>query len=279
MFEKFQDYMYFLLPGPLKKIAKAKNQFYILYKVLGKVFDQTKEDIFKVREESMIISASDRMLEEHGRDRVMKRLKGEDIENYRVRLSMKNIIAEKAGTNEGILLALKALGYEQSRIEPFYIHDPDRWAEFTIYLSSKQQSSVNDITIIDNEVMKVKPTSGKPAYGIEESSRVEVRSSFKSGFSKYPVCGNLLCGVWPYNNDNVGYLLSTTLNQESTHKEGNFSYPLTGELAASERLYQETNFVQYDNESSSTLETEAEFKGNTTNYPLCNQIKTGEYPN
>lgn len=279
MFEKFQDYMYYLLYGPLKKIAKAKNQFYILFKVFGKVFDQTKQDIFRVREESMIISASERLLEEHGRDRTMKRLKGEDIENYRTRLSMKNIIAEKAGTDEGIILALKALGYEQSHIEPFYIHDPDRWAEFTIYLSSKQQSGVNDITIIDAEVMKVKPASGKPAYGIEEFTQIEARSTFQSGFSKFPLCGNLLCGVWPYNNDNVGYLLGTTLNEESTHEEGSFSYPLTGELAASQKIYQEIDFVQYDKESSSTMEAETEFTGNTTSYPLCNQLKAGEYPN
>jgi hypothetical protein len=278
MFEKFQDYMYYLLYGPLKKITKLKNQFYILFKVFGKVFDQTKQDIFRVREESMIISASEKMLEEHGRDRVMKRLKGESVENYRMRLSMKNIIAEKAGTNEGILLALKALGYEQSRIEPFYIHDPDRWAEFTIYLASKQQSGVNDITVIDSEVMKVKPASGLPAYGIEESTQVEIRSSFKSGFSKYPLCNNLLCGVWPYNNDNVGYLLSTTLNEESSHNEGSFSYPLTGELAASEELYQEIDFVQLEKESS-TMQTETEFEGNTISYPLCNQIKAGQYPN
>ncbi len=278
MFEKFQDYMYYLLFGPLKRIAKAKNQFYILFKVFGKLFDQTKQDIFRVREESMVISASEKMLEEHGRDRSMKRLKGENMENYRMRLSMKNIIAEKAGINEGILLVLKAIGYEQSRIEPFYIHDPERWAEFTIYLSSKQQSGVNDITIIDNEVMKVKPGSGKPSYGIEESTGIQAKSSLKDGFSKYPLCNDLLCGVWPYNNDNVGYLLMTTLKEESTFKSGSSPYPLTGELAASERLYQETDFVQLDRENS-TMHAGTEFEGNTVSYPLCNQIKAGEYPN
>ena len=279
MFEKFQDYMFYLLYGPLKRISKAKNQFYLLFKVLGKVFDQTKEDIFRVREESMIISASERFLDEHGKDRDMRRLKGETVESYRTRLSMKKIIAELAGTSKGMILALKALGYDKSRIEPFYIHDQDRWAEFTIYLSSKQQSGVNDITIIDAEVMKVKPASGKPAYGIEEFTQIEARSTFQSGFSKFPLCGNLLCGVWPYNNDNVGYLLGTTLNEESTHEEGGFSYPLTGELAASQKIYQEIDFVQYDKESSSTMEAETEFAGNTTSYPLCNQLKAGEYPN
>lgn len=278
MFEKFQDYMYYLLFGPLKKVAKAKNQFYILFKVLGKLFDQTKQDIFRVRAESMVISASSLMLEEHGRDRRMKRLKGESVENYRMRLSMKNIIAEKAGTNEGILLALKALGYEQSRIEPFYIHDPERWAEFLVYLSSKQQVGINDMAVIDKEVMKVKPASGKPSYGIEEYTQVEARSEFKGGLYRYPLCNTFLCGVWPYNNDNVGYLLRTGLNHESTYREGSFTYPLTGKIAASERLYQETDFVQCNHESS-TIEAETEYKGNTFNYPLCNQIRAGEYPN
>lgn len=278
MFEKFQDYMYYLLVSPLKKIAKTKNQFYILFKVFGKLFDQTKQDIFRVREESMIVSASEKMLEEHGRDRTMKRLKGESIENYRIRLSMKNIIAEKAGTNEGILLALKALGYELSSIEPFYIHDPDRWAEFTVYLSSKHQSGINDITIIDKEIMKVKPSSGMPAYGIKEVSQVEIRSNFDSGFSAFPLCNTVLCGVYPYRNNNVGYLLSTKVNEESEQREESFDYPSTGEIAASEKLYQEIDFIQLSKEKS-TVQGVAEFKGNTLKYPLCNEIKTGEYPN
>jgi hypothetical protein len=197
MFDKFQDYMYYLLYGPIKKVTKLKNQFYILFKVFGKVFDQTKQDIFRVREESMIISASEKLLEEHGRDRVMQRLKGESVENFRTRLSMKNIIAEKAGTKEGMLLALKALGYDQSTIDPFYLHDPERWAEFTIYLSSKQQSSVNDITIIDKEIMKVKPASGKPSYGIGSESQVSIKTEGNYYPFDYPICNILMCGTWP----------------------------------------------------------------------------------
>ncbi len=197
MFEKFQDYMYYLLFSPLKKVAKANNQFYILFKVIGKLFDKLKQDIFRVREESMVISASPRMLEEHGRDRRMNRLKGESIENYRTRLSMKNIIAEQAGTELGILLALKALGYEQSRIEPFYIHDPSRWAEFLVYLGSKQQSGVNDIAIIDKEVMKVKPASAKPNYGIGSESGIIIKPDSKYIPVEYPICNVLICNTYP----------------------------------------------------------------------------------
>lgn len=58
MFEKFSDYMYSLLFTPLKKVRQAVNQFYLFFKVVGKLFDDTKADIFRVREESMIASAS-----------------------------------------------------------------------------------------------------------------------------------------------------------------------------------------------------------------------------
>lgn len=165
MFEKFQDYMYYLLYGPLKKIAKSKNQFYILFKVFGKIFDQTKKDIFMVREESMIISASNKMLEEHGRDRKMRKFKDEDIENYRVRLSMKNIIAEKAGMNEGILLALKALGYEKAYINPVWIRNTERWAEFDIFIDEVDIDLLKNFNIVKASVMDVKQASSLPNYG------------------------------------------------------------------------------------------------------------------
>lgn len=181
MFDKFADYMYYLLFSPLKKVVKNNNQFYILFKVFGKLLDKTKEDIFIIREQSMIISATGRMLDEHGADRDMKRLKGEDEENYRKRLSMKNIIAEKAGTNEGILLALKALGYEKSYIEPYYLYDPARWAEFIVYLRINDLSVIRDLRVIDNEVMKVKPASSKPSYSLEDYTKVYYAGAIVSG--------------------------------------------------------------------------------------------------
>lgn len=193
MFDKFQEYMYYLLFGPLKKVFKTNNQFYILFKIAGKLFDQTKQDIFRAREESMIIS-SEMLLPEHGRDRDMPQLIGEDIESYRLRLSMKNVIAEKAGTNEGILIALRALGYEKSYIEPYFIHDPERWAEFIVYLDSKRQSGLKDLSIIDREVMKVKPASGKPSYGISSENQLLIDTDGIYSLFEYPICGVLICG-------------------------------------------------------------------------------------
>lgn len=276
MFKKFADYMYYLLIGPLKKVAKKDNQFYILFKVFGKLFDQTKQDIFRVREESMIISASEIMLGEHGLDRDMKRLKGEGVENYRTRLSMKNIIAEKAGTNTGILLALKALGYEQSYIEPFYIYDPERWAEFIVYLGGKNPSGINDIGIIDNEVMKVKPASGKPSYGIEEGTRSVIKSAFRNGFSKYPLCNTISCGRWPLQ-DNFGKLLESVLASASEFTWANVNLPLAGTIAASERVYQGLGYVDYC-ELSTVVEKKHVAVFRDFRLTRCNEIIAGQYP-
>ena len=196
MFEKFQEYMYYLLTAPLKKIVKISNQFYILCKVFGKIFDRTLQDIYLVREQSMVISALPIFLTEHGKDRDMPQLNGEDAEAYRTRLCMRGIIAEKAGTDAGILLALKALGYEKSTIEPYYYYDQDRWAEFIIYLKGSNPT-ITDINIINNEVLKVKAARSKPVYESEDYNEIQIQSSFSAGLNPYPLCGNTLCGTYP----------------------------------------------------------------------------------
>lgn len=165
-FEKFGEYMFSLLFTPLRKGKQVVNQFYIFFKVIGKIFDDCKKDIFRVREESMIISASESMLLEHGRDRNMPRLYGEDIETYRTRLSMRAIIAEKAGTREGILLAVKALGYQNPELIPYSIYDPSRWAEFLLILPQDIDATMLPFDSLRRNVRQVKEASAKDNYKI-----------------------------------------------------------------------------------------------------------------
>lgn len=182
MFDKFQDYMYYLLYGPLKRVTKLKNQFYLLFKVMGKVFDQTKQDIFRVREESMIISASEKLLDEHGRDRGMQKLKGESIESFRTRLSMKNIIAEKAGTNEGILIALKSLGYKHVNIIPTFrfMDDTERWAEFHVVIPEEDIDLNKQFDNTKIIVKSVKPASALPNYAFSLEINNNTKNSQES---------------------------------------------------------------------------------------------------
>lgn len=160
-FEKYTDYMYYLLHAPFKKIRKELNQWYKLFMVLGKYFDKAKGYLFLAREASCIISAPEEVLLLHGMDRDMIRLKGESIEDYRRRLLMKMDIAIQAGTVPGILLAAKALGYDETEHVPLYITDETRWAEFNLYLSGSYISNVNELSVISEEINKVKQASSK----------------------------------------------------------------------------------------------------------------------
>ena len=85
-FDTFGAYMFDLLFAPLKRGKRAANQFFIFFKVIGRIFDGMKKDAFRLRDELNVATASPVMLPVHGQDRDMPRLEGESIENYRARL-------------------------------------------------------------------------------------------------------------------------------------------------------------------------------------------------
>lgn len=266
-YDRFGEYMFDLLFAPLKKGKRTVNQFFIFFKVVGRVFDGLKEDALRVRDETNVATASPVMLPVHGQDRNMSRLAGETVEGYRTRLAMKGIIAEKGGLKDGILYALAALGYEQSTIEPFALQDPDRWAEFIIYLKGSQQSSVNDLNVIDAEVCKVKEGSSKPAYGAETGAVIEIDSELITGYSHYPRCNEIVCGVWPHIAS-IGHLLKSEVEAQGGDDAGEVEFPKVGTIAASEECYQPYDYVMYAS-FSSTAEAGSESHVGGQYYPIC----------
>lgn len=179
-FDHFSDYMFELLFAPLKRGKRAVNQFYIFFKVIGREFDDIKEIFFHVRDEANVISASPIMLPVHGQDRDMPRLPEEDIESYRTRLSMKAIIAKKAGTREGILLGLAALGYRSCDIEPFVYRDPARWAEFLVRIKCNLDDSMPISSMFKKVVRELKPASAKDNYEIDFFADQKVKLAYSN---------------------------------------------------------------------------------------------------
>ncbi len=112
MFESFIEYMWYLFTAPYKKVKKSINNWYILCQVFGKRFDEAKEDILRARDEGMVATCCQDMLQIHGADRRLTQYDGEELENYRSRIAMYEEICRLGGTNEGILLAIKTLGFE-----------------------------------------------------------------------------------------------------------------------------------------------------------------------
>ena len=163
-FETFGEYMFELLFAPLQRGKKAVNQFFIFCRVVGREFDDLKETLIRIRDEANLATASEIMLPIHGQDRAMPRLAGEDAESYRTRLMAKCSIAELSGIKAGILYALAALGYGESTIESFSYKDPDRWAEFIVYLGHGSPTAIREMLTIYNEIQKVKEASSRLAY-------------------------------------------------------------------------------------------------------------------
>ncbi len=173
MFDRFGDYMFFLLNAPLKKLKDGKNQLKIFFGVVGEIFDDMLRDILKFRRQKMISKAEPIILEVIGQDRDMFRLQGETIEQYRRRLQMKAIIAELGGTNTGLLLAMDSLGYPDCTIEPFYKTDRSRWAE--IYIDILVFRDINYAAIL-YEVLKVKPARTLPYFRFRYQTDTKSRS-------------------------------------------------------------------------------------------------------
>lgn len=147
-----------LLPSPLKITGKKVNSFWSLCKVLGRHCDELKTIILDVREQLMLLTCSPALLPIIGGERDMPRLDGEDIEQYRLRLMMKTIIAERAGTTRGIVTLVKSLGFESVRVEPLYLTDPARWAEATVWISGGGLA-IDDRDILQAELDEIKPAS------------------------------------------------------------------------------------------------------------------------
>lgn len=193
-FDTFGEYMFSLLFAPLKKGKQAANQFRIFFRVIGREFDDLKAAIFRLREEANVASASEAMLNVHGQDRGMARIAGEDAESYRTRLVMKGVVSTWGGTKKGILYALAAMGWDRSYIEPAVTQDPERWAEFIVYLGSSSESTIPSLERIDDEIRKVKEANSRPDYGIEDRKVVEIQGASRMGMYEYRICGRFRCG-------------------------------------------------------------------------------------
>lgn len=170
--DKFGDYMFYLLHAPLRKIKAGKNQLQIFFAVIGELFDGMLQDIFKLRRQKIIPMADPIMLEVIGRDRDMYRFQGESIEQYRLRLQNKAIIAQMGGTNTGLLYMLQVLGYPECTIEPLYKTDRSRWAE--IYIDVPVLRDINYDAIL-SETLKTKPARTLPHLRFRYTVRTQGR--------------------------------------------------------------------------------------------------------
>lgn len=152
MFEKFSDYMFSLVHYPLK-VLKKKSKVYILFKVVGFQYDDIKNKVLEVSKQSNINTATGVYLDKLAIDRNMFRYENEKDNQLRKRLIAKAEIMKKSGTKQGIILALNSLGYDVE-IEPCYLYDKERWAEFYVIAIEDIDSSYYKFDIVKNTTGK-----------------------------------------------------------------------------------------------------------------------------
>lgn len=177
MFEKFKDYMFFLLHSPLK-ILQGKSEIYKLFNVLGNEFDEFKNNVLEVEKQSNIFSAKNFYLDILASDRNIARFQNETDEDLRRRIMLKPDVMKMAGTKKGVILALNSLNYE-ANIEPCYLIDKNRWAEFNVIINDDLIKNSNyNFKIIKETVIEVKQASSKPNWVF----RYDLYNNFENKF-------------------------------------------------------------------------------------------------
>ena len=164
MFDKFCDYMYYLLISPFKRVKKSINQWYILFRVLGKRFDDALESLYAAEEQTMLATCESEMLPVHAEDRKMTQYPGEDAENFRTRIANYPEVIRLGGSDPGVLLAVRTLGYDNPELikANTFKGCTDRWAEFYVVINM----GVDDvhpigIDVLKKEVRKTKQVGAK----------------------------------------------------------------------------------------------------------------------
>lgn len=165
--DNFRDYIYYLLWSPLKKIEKGKNAWYKLAKVYGSLFDKAKAAILKAREETMVATCSSAMLQVHADERRLTRYTDETDENYRRRIATYPEVCRLGGTDQGVKLAVKALGYDRVEIKTIkeFYGDSDRWAEFLVNINMEfTETFPIGFDILRKAVRQTKEVGAKDNY-------------------------------------------------------------------------------------------------------------------
>lgn len=192
----YAEYMVYLLHAPFKKVKKEYNNWKALMYVLGNHVAPLKNYIFLIREETAIETAK-KSLDIIGKGRRMPRYQSETDEQYRSRLLARRTVAEMAGTKEGIIYMLHALGYDNAEVLPVLPEttkqykwngqiafdgthkwmpegrNQEHWAEFMVALPTDNPGTLNNFEILKNEINRVKQASSLAVYKFQSLEQSE----------------------------------------------------------------------------------------------------------
>ncbi len=155
---------------------------YKLAVTIGKLLDDAKSSIFRLREIKYISTSTGRALDLHGIDRKMPRLAGESDDSYRLRLLTAYDLYRLGGTEIGLKRVLEGLGYPNATLYPLWrekykwSNDPvpvpltpdanpeylGKWSQFVISLNvTDREVTAQQRAIFRDTINRAKPIESK----------------------------------------------------------------------------------------------------------------------
>lgn len=167
IYNKFCDYMYYLLLSPLKRVKKAFNQWYLLFTVLGSRMDNARGMIYKASMQTMAATCEEELLPVFAIERKLIRHEGESAENFRKRIVNCAEVYKYGGTDIGIVKTVRSLGYDDVEVVKAkdLTGDISRWAEFYVIININVTSEWHaNISALQNSVRDIKQVGAKDNY-------------------------------------------------------------------------------------------------------------------
>lgn len=267
----FHEFMWKLAHEPFRKSKNQNNDISKLLHAFGEVLEDLKDNVFLIRRQGLLMTASEKALDAHGGKR-FPRYAGESDEQYRNRLLARKELARKAGTVEGMLLTLQSLGYADAEIHPFYVFDPERWAEFYILLNKDTLNQLNNFDIVLSEIMRVKTASSYPIYAFAYYKSIEIitRSMIGTSYLNMLVCGVNKCGQVYKKAD--GLVTKGTIQFKTNSLFANSEIAGCGTIVSGSKERVHYPGIVF---SSNSL-IKSEFNKALTDIEICGNIKCGE---
>lgn len=187
---EFFNYLWGLLNRPLKKGKENKRWL----TALGAELDDLKQSIFQLRKAWLVKTAPKEGLELLGEARGLPRYKDEDLELYRERVLAAFETYQNGGTYPAVKKTLSVLGYPNSEIQLLYNIDPDRWAEFNIFLNQEKINEAKNLDVVKKEIRRVKQASSLPNYIATYYQKFLLKpKDIIANSNLRPACGTISC--------------------------------------------------------------------------------------
>lgn len=241
----FAEYFYFLLHRIFKRCLREDSAALNLAQALGPNYDDAMDALYKMLEQTLVATATDKALDQLGRERGILRYADEADDDYRGRLLSAYSLYAAGGTAKGIKQALELHGYPDAEIYEWFkegvvipLHNGQqqytgttkhqggiRWAEFNICLGidDDKDYAATERKILLAAINRLKPAHTRLtaiALQVALDDRIALREHLRSAVALKVadgVAGPILLhtGTAPYGRKHNG----TAFYQSGTLRE------------------------------------------------------------